>query len=127
MYRNTPQRAAILESLRVGKKHPSADEVYRYVKEAHPGISLATVYKTLEFFRKKGIVRELGIDPGRRRYDYDTRDHHHFICGCCGKIDDINSSFKMLKPMNELRNYRITGSSVEFHGICPVCLEGGGV
>ncbi|MGA8141529.1 MAG: transcriptional repressor, partial [Desulfobaccales bacterium] len=44
----TPQRLAILASLRSRQDHPSAEKVYQEVQLQLPAISFNTVYKTLE-------------------------------------------------------------------------------
>jgi len=49
-------------------------------------MSFATVYNTLNTLVKAGTLRELTIDPEKKRYDPDTSRHHHCICILCGKI-----------------------------------------
>ncbi|MDH3423282.1 MAG: transcriptional repressor, partial [Gemmatimonadota bacterium] len=46
--RFTEQRAAVYRCLANTDVHPTADEVFLNVREGLPGISLATVYKSLE-------------------------------------------------------------------------------
>ncbi|MGE5247452.1 MAG: transcriptional repressor, partial [Verrucomicrobiota bacterium] len=43
--RNTRQRTVILEILRKGQVHLTAEEVYRQAREVLPGMSLGTVYR----------------------------------------------------------------------------------
>jgi Fur family peroxide stress response transcriptional regulator len=89
----TPQRIAILRFLEGNKTHPSVEEVYREVARAFPTISLATVYNTLDTLVGIGGVQTITIDPSRKRYDPETRPHHHLMCDDCGTIGDVFADF----------------------------------
>lgn len=122
-YRMTPQRLAILEVLDGNRDHPSAEDVYGEVKKSFPTMSLATVYNTLDFLSRRGELRELTIDPARKRYDPDTDDHSHMICGTCGRIADVGRAVSVQLGDDERMGYEITGTRVEFHGRCPECQD----
>ena len=117
----TPQRLAIFEFLEGNKNHPSAEEIYREVKQKYPMMSFATVYNTLEALKARGNVTELTIDPARRRYDPDTGYHHHLICTRCRKIIDIHAEFLIDIPETDRASFEIEGNHVEFYGVCPDC------
>ncbi len=122
----TPQRLAILECLRGNDRHPSAEDVYNEVRKSFPTMSFATVYNTLEVLRQKGEVVSLNIDPGRRRYDPNTKAHNHVICLRCNAIADVHEDFGIKPPSSVSRDYDIKGSHIEFYGICPKCKQKGG-
>jgi Fur family peroxide stress response transcriptional regulator len=117
----TPQRLAILEHLEGNKTHPSAEEIYKAVSRKFPTMSFATVYNTLEKLKEKGIVAELNVDPYKKRFDPDTRPHHHLICMNCKKIIDIHSKFKLHLEEIESEGFKITGNHIEFYGLCSKC------
>jgi Fur family peroxide stress response transcriptional regulator len=117
----TPQRLAILEYLDGNTNHPSAENIYIAVKRKFPMMSFATVYKTLETLRQKGDLLELTIDPLRRRYDPDTKPHHHLICITCKIIVDIETELPVSIPDEEKEGFEVTGNHVEFYGICSGC------
>jgi len=117
----TPQRLAILEYLDGNITHPSAENVYKAVKRQYPMMSFATVYKTLETLRQKGTLLELTIDPLRRRYDPETKPHHHLICIRCKKIVDIQAELPVSIPDEVKEGFEVTGNHVEFYGICNEC------
>ncbi|MEM9167694.1 MAG: Fur family transcriptional regulator [Planctomycetota bacterium] len=74
--RATPQREAIYDALIHSKNHPSADELFHAVQARLPGLSLATVYNTLETLVDAGLCRK--VPAGYvTRYDADTSDHVH--------------------------------------------------
>jgi Fur family peroxide stress response transcriptional regulator len=117
----TPQRLAILEYLEGNKAHPSAEDIYKAVSKKFPTMSLATVYNSLEALKKKEIVNELTMDPYKKRFDPDTRPHHHLICLSCRKIIDVHSKFKFHLPETEREGFEIIGNHIEFYGICAKC------
>ena len=92
-YRMTSQRHAILESLVFSESHPSAEDIYQDVLDAHPAMSRATVYKTLEVLRRIGQVLELESregGPGNRYDGFKPHTHPHLVCTECGTIVDVD-------------------------------------
>ena len=120
-FKRTPQRLAILDHLDGNKSHPSAEDIYRVVARKNPSMSFATVYNTLNTLVQAGAVRELTIDPDRKRYDPDTSSHHHLICLDCRKVVDIPGNIPVEVPRNMAREFAITGNHIEFYGICGPC------
>lgn len=116
----TPQRLAILEYLENTREHPSAEDIYNALKERFPSMSFATVYNTLEVLVERGLVKELGIDPSKKRFDSFTHPHHHFICRKCGKILDVERNFDITIPA-ELSDCEVTNFQVVFEGFCRDC------
>ena len=53
-------------------------------------VSKATVYSTLGLFAKKGLVRELVVDPTKTFYDTNVNAHHHFFNVDTGELMDID-------------------------------------
>ncbi len=119
----TPQRLAILSYLEGNTDHPSADDIYKAVSVQHPTMSFATVYNTLDTLREKGYLRELSIDPAKKRFDPDTRLHHHLICTSCRRVRDVHLKFALDLPDQMKGKFMITGNHIEFYGICPVCRD----
>jgi Fur family peroxide stress response transcriptional regulator len=119
--KQTPQRLAILEYLKGNKSHPSAADVYKAIVEKFPTMSFATVYNTMETLKNMGIVRELSIDPEKKRFDPDTEIHHHLICIRCKRIADVRSRFQLDLAEDERSEFDIIGNHIEFYGICPEC------
>lgn len=122
--RFTEQRAAVYRFLAATDVHPSADEVFLAVRRALPGISLATVYKSLETLVGCGLAVKLTYSDGSARYDGRTDPHHHARCLGCGKVMDIAGDI----PDSELESLRrhaagfvVTGYRLELSGYCPAC------
>lgn len=119
----TPQRLSILAYLEDNKCHPTAEDIYRHVSKKFPTMSPATVYNTLEALKSHGRIREITIDSGKRHFDPDTSLHHHAICSGCNRIVDIFADFDLNAPGSALQGFQVTGSHVEFYGLCRDCAK----
>ena len=53
------------------------------------GISLPTVYATLDLFEQLGIVRRISPGEGPVLYDPRAEEHHHLVCRRCGAVEDV--------------------------------------
>ena len=85
----TQQRIDIAHLLFQRAQHLAAEQVLAQVNDAYGHVSKATVYNTLGLFVRRGLVREVLIEPGRTFYDSNTRDHHHLYNVDTGELCDI--------------------------------------
>lgn len=90
-YRVTPtaQRVQIAQILFTKPAHFSAEEIYVLVNQIKPSVSKATVYNTLGLFVRRGLIKEVLVDPSKVFYDSNTSPHHHFYDMDSGEIEDI--------------------------------------
>lgn len=121
-FRITPQRVAIVDHVLNTDSHPSAEELHAAVRKKHPMVSLATVYKTLELLKKKGLVRELDF-PAGARYDSNVEEHVNLVCVKCGRIDDVDESSlgELESRVAKKARYSILGGRFELYGYCSQC------
>jgi Fur family transcriptional regulator, peroxide stress response regulator len=121
-FRITPQRVAIVNYVLGTDSHPSAEELHSAVCKVHPMVSLATVYKTLELLKKKGLVHELDFPTGAR-YDSNVNPHINLVCMKCGRIDDIDDALigEIESRIGKKTRYSILGSRFELYGYCSKC------
>lgn len=120
----TPQRLAILKYLRENRIHPTAEKIYNELIKEYPCISLTTVYKTLARFAEEGLIKEVDIDPNKRRFDICTDDHDHFHCRVCDNIYDVFYDKK--NWMDDLHknngdSHRVDSVSINVKGVCKSC------
>lgn len=64
-------------ALAASGSHPTADALYELVGRQDTGLSLATVYNTLEALVKHGLARRLSVGGGPQRFDADMSEHAH--------------------------------------------------
>lgn len=88
--RCTQQRLLVYETLKASNQHPTADELLQAIRNVHPGLSLATVYNTLEALVRAGLCRRLpSLSPsGPCRFDAETHEHAHVILSD-GRVADV--------------------------------------
>ncbi len=117
----TPQRLAIINYLDGNKEHPSAEEIYKALSKDFPTMSVATVYNVLEFLKRTNRVKEIHIDPEKRRFDPDTTEHHHAICVRCKKVFDIYQKVELSDLHQYLPQFDIIDTKLTVHVLCPEC------
>ena len=94
-------------------------------KAQDDGIDPVTTYRTIDLFRKLGLVQELGM--GRNRlFELSDRyhaHHHHFSCVNCGKISDFDSEAIELELHNvgAETGFDIRSHQLEVTGVCADC------
>jgi Fur family iron response transcriptional regulator len=98
----TQQRVQIAEILFSRPQHLSADQILAVVNSNGPIASKATIYNTLGLFARKGLVREVIVDPSKVFYDSNTSEHHHFYNLDSGELTDIDAREVMIPNMPEL-------------------------
>ena len=119
----TPQRVAIYRALIQSDQHPTADLMFRAVKEDFPNISFDTVNRTLLTFADIGVVDVVEVFGGPKRFDPDINDHHHLHCKACGKIIDFeNDDYSDLDvPETIAGTFTVISKRVVLKGLCDAC------
>lgn len=122
-YRITPQRLAICELMLTAKNHPSVEQIYSKISKKHPGISLTTVYHTLDMLKDLNLIDELRFDSSTSRYDPNTSIHANIICQSCGEIQDYESAKlekNWLRIVSEIGLEPI-GQRLDIYIVCKKC------
>ena len=124
--RATNQRALILKIIRHGEGHLDADEIYRRARIKQPRLSLSTVYRTLQTFKKLGLVEEVHFDEGHHRYEVKpSSEHHHLVCLGCGRIIEFHYPLSRYVKRNvaEAKDFDITSTEIRMTGYCSQCRQ----
>lgn len=105
--------------------HPSAEDVYMYVKQKDEKIGIATIYRHLKRLVEEGVIGELNVEKQGVRYDLLDHEHYHFICESCKEITNFEYSTIQLanREIEAITNGKVHNKSVIVHGICEKCLE----
>ncbi len=123
-HRFTEQRSAVYRFLSGTTSHPNADEVFQHVRGEVPGISLATVYKSLETLVSCGLATKLTYSDGSGRYDARMDPHHHARCTSCGRVVDVSGQLReedILHLARPLDGFSVLGYRLELTGFCDAC------
>ena len=123
--RQTKQKQIIYDALKA-LDHPTATEVYGYVRNVHPSVSRATVFRVLGGFATNGRALELRVAGSEVRYDYNVEPHYHARCMRCGKLADVMAEGmpKGGLTVTKTCGFLVEGYSVEFFGTCKECNSG---
>ena len=123
-YNLTRQRRLVLDILKETPGHPDAGFIFQEARKKDDRISLATVYRSLDLFKKEGLVEEnsFGEDHGHFETLQDP-DHYHFTCIGCGKVIELDGTriHKMVRSSSELQGLQLTDIYIHLRGHCPDC------
>lgn len=118
----THQRLAMLGYLHRHTEPVAAEDI---LKGSSGELDLATIYRTLASFEKKGIVRRVDVRKGSKHYERaDMRHHHHLVCDSCGRIEDFAAcpmEEVMAKVLSRSKFRKISAHSLELFGLCKRC------
>ena len=106
----------------------TADEVLSAVAEQLPGVSLPTVYATLDLFVQLGIVRRISPGEGPLLYDPRSDEHHHLVCDRCGAVEDVDARLDVAGALAAARRkgFAPERAALTVSGLCAACARAQG-
>ncbi len=126
--RLTPQRQKVLSLFqRIGEgSHLSAEEVHLRLLRDEEKVSLATVYRTLRLLSSMGLLQELELPEGGRRFELTGdahRDHHHLVCVRCGRTEEFESEAVLAagEAAAGAQGFRVLECILNVRALCPPC------
>lgn len=127
-YKFTHQRKIVFEAiLDHENEHVTVEELYQYIKEKHPEIGLATVYRNVQLFFEMDLLEKLNLDDGFIRYelalDDENHRHHHLICNKCNKVIEVKEDLmdSIEKIFDENYGFLVSNHQTKFFGLCEDC------
>ncbi len=118
--RMTDQRRVIARVLSEAKDHPDVEEVYKRSTAIDPGISIATVYRTVRLFEEAAILERHDFRDGRSRYEPLPEEHHdHLIDVDSGEVLEFQSDKieKLQKEIAEKMGFKLLDHRMELYGV----------
>ena len=110
--RPTRQRLKICEVLFSTEKtfHFTINDLTKIIEEKlSEKISLATIYNTVDAFKKKGYLKEISINSDKSYFDTNVTEHHHFFDEDTNELIDCNGDD--IDSINIKKN--ITGKKIK--------------
>lgn len=117
----TPQRQLLFRLLHGNVTHPTAEALYETASDLMPGISLRTVYQTLNDLCTMGELRSVSLPGSPTRFDPNVGEHHHAVCEGCGEVRDVYVDSLDLDRVHGYEGFVATSASIVFGGRCEVC------
>ncbi|HET8756329.1 MAG TPA: Fur family transcriptional regulator [Solirubrobacteraceae bacterium] len=121
--RVTPQRLMVARVLSDLDRHVTAEVVFDELGRRMPGVSLPTVYATLDLLESIGLVRRVASERGAVVYDPRTDEHHHLVCRSCGAIVDVEAPIEAEALLSAARSagFAPDHAQVVVRGLCADC------
>jgi Fur family transcriptional regulator, ferric uptake regulator len=108
--------------------HVSADDLYTAVRQQHPRVGRATVYRALQRMVDEGAARKVDFGEGHLRYEAAQGHprHFHLICSTCHRTSEFLSSDveTLLEEVSAARGFTASQSVVQVRGVCQDCRTG---
>mgnify|MGYP003479278357 FL=1 len=118
--RITEQRRVIARVLSDAEDHPDVEALHARSSAIDPGISIATVYRTVRLFEEAGILDRHDFGDGRARYEAAPEAHHdHLIDVETGRvIEFVDPELESLqRQIAEKLGFRLVDHRMELYGV----------
>lgn len=123
----TLPRLKILEVFhKGGRRHMTAEDVFRVLLEEHSDVGLATVYRVLTQFEQAGILMRGHFESGKAVYELDEGQHHdHFVCTTCGKVEEFYDAEieKRQQIVAKAKGWVVKDHAMALYGQCSECSQ----
>ena len=105
--RATKQRLMVCKLLFDQKQtfHFNIEDIAKLAKKSfNKKISLATIYNTVNEFKKKGYLKEISLKGNKTFYDTNTKHHHHFYDEDMSQLMDIEDKNVSINYLPKIPN-----------------------
>ena len=93
----------------------------------------SSVYRIVTELLEAGVIRRVNGLDDTSRYELAEElagHHHHLACATCGTVEDVVSSARLERAMDEAarviaeeHGYEVLGHQFDLVGTCPACQE----
>ena len=116
--RKTKQKELIKEEIEKVGSFFTAEDLFNKIKLRDKKIGIATIYRFLNDFRKRGELHSY-LCNRRTVYSKGKNNHCHFICQRCGQVKHFGvDSIDFLKIKEKICHFQI-----DVYGTCKKCLK----
>lgn len=118
--RITEQRRVIARVLSDAEDHPDVELLHERASAIDPGISIATVYRTVRLFEDAGILERHDFGDGRARYEAAAETHHdHLIDVETGNVIEFTDPEleELQRKIADKLGFRLVDHRLELYGV----------
>lgn len=104
--------------------HATPEQVCDLVQRNAPGLSLSTVYRTLELLEALGVVTHTHLTHGASTYHAGGHGQHiHLVCHRCDAVAEADTALALdlASAVTDRYGFRADLSHLSLHGLCGVC------
>lgn len=123
--RVTPARLGVLSILEHSETPIDVSTLISGLKSKQIKADEVTVFRIINTFCEKGIVKPIQLNENKLRYEYaDKPKHHHFMCEKCGDITDVDGCVvgELEAQIEKVTGGKVTRHTLEFFGVCRRCV-----
>lgn len=120
----TSQRLLILDVVRSGPSHFTAQDIFEHVAAKNPAVGFATVYRFLRTLSEQNFVTEVRMGGMPARYEWAAKSHHdHLTCAVCQKIVEFENVEieRLQEKVAKEFGFTLTHHVLELYGTCADC------
>ena len=119
----TVGRVHLLEVLSMQEKPMTVTQLFSSMKKSSDPV---TLYRALEVFVEKGLVRRVDLGHSHAHYEFaHLPHHHHLVCTNCSRIEDVEVLMEKKIEQDVLTKSKhfttINTHALEFFGLCTSC------
>ena len=124
-FRLTPQRLTILRILNEARGHRTPVEIFQLAQAELPGLTEATVYRSLNFLVKNNLATVTHQGGGQLTYEIAGHAHHHLTCRACEANLEIEHGLldALSQEIHTQTGFLIDHQHISFTGLCPACQD----
>lgn len=124
--RMTRTRKSLVEYLCIHEAPISVVEILAYLAKKSLPINKTTAYREISALMERGVVREIDLLDGLKRYELlDAENHHHhLVCKKCKKVKCVEMQHDLdviERRIARSHNFVVQSHVLEFFGLCQRC------
>jgi Fur family ferric uptake transcriptional regulator len=125
--KTSKKRLSIVDYFLKEDRHFTVEELYNEMRRTNPGISFATVYRTLRLLAYMGLARVCQFRGRETRFEprHRSEHHDHLICVRCGKIVEFSHEGieRLQRQVAARHGFRVESHRLELYGLCKGCAQ----
>jgi Fe2+ or Zn2+ uptake regulation protein len=123
----TKGRINVLDIINNANQAVNVDYIFKECKKRNLHIDLSTVYRSLELFENKEIIKKFDLGQGKSNYRIRKEDHKHILqCKLCQKEVEIDCPMQQVKELiKDKTGFTFIEKELDLklEGICEECTE----
>jgi Fur family ferric uptake transcriptional regulator len=126
--RLTSSRHRVLDAVRGARgRHLDAGEIAGIVNRRRPDVHLATVYRSLQYLTRQGLVRRILLGGDHAQYEAAHNGGVHLVCTGCGGVREVPGGQPRLLLSSLGRvlrgRFEVADWQMELVGTCRRCAQ----
>jgi Fur family ferric uptake transcriptional regulator len=104
--------------------HATPEQLAAVVGSRLPGLSISTVYRTLEVLGEHDLVRHAHLTGSVASYYLASgAEHAHLVCSGCGTVDDLAGPAldHLVEAVATSSAFAVNASHLTLQGLCENC------